>query len=247
MTGCCGTADGCAVEELWAWWWKLSLLLINSLRRERGRVRRCIKGKMARSCGPRLVQRLNHKKAMSTVASELVDQTIFPIQISLHRFSRGVGAFVRSSIAVGPWRGQVAFAGFYREPRCEPGTGAALEQEHLFASQSLDVCHREPCQATTAAGQHIAFSGRHVSERFFQLPTQCPPGAGDVLLHVVGTGGEIQYCNVAMTAPLGEGFRADFFDLRRRWDGGVPFAFFAEVIGAQVIDHEYLPTQLGKP
>jgi|ERR1700733_422029 hypothetical protein len=39
----------------------------------------------------------NHEEAVGAVALELLDQTVFPIEISLHRISRRFGAFIRDA------------------------------------------------------------------------------------------------------------------------------------------------------
>src|SRR5262245_11375274 len=50
----------------------------------------------------------NHKKTVSRVAAELLDEAVFPIEIGLHRFCRGIRPLIRTPIAV--WR-----VGFWQE------------------------------------------------------------------------------------------------------------------------------------
>src|ERR1700684_947997 len=42
----------------------------------------------------------NHDETVGAVALELFDQTIFPVEIGLHRIPRRLGAFVRTPVAM---------------------------------------------------------------------------------------------------------------------------------------------------
>lgn len=130
---------------------------------------------------------------MCPVPAQLVHQAIFPVQIRLHGFARGIGAFVRAAVAVDAGRGQSAFAVLQRQAGLDPAGGAAFEQKHRLVGQCLKVGDRKARQTAAAAGQHIAVSGRQVAQRLLDVGTQGPPGTGNVLFDVIGAGGEIQH------------------------------------------------------
>src|SRR3954469_18187069 len=65
----------------------------------------------------------NHEKPVRGVAAELFDETVFPIEIRLHRARIDIGAFIGAAVAVG----RIGFWQNFRRPRFQRAVVAAIE------------------------------------------------------------------------------------------------------------------------
>ena len=80
---------------------------------------------------------------MRTVAFKLGDQAELPVQVPLHGFTRVVGTFIGSAIAVAGRHRQMRFATLQRLACSNPVRCAALQYIHRGLRQGLQVGRRK--------------------------------------------------------------------------------------------------------
>src|SRR5882757_9365480 len=98
----------------------------------------------------------NHEKPVRSVAAKLFDETVFPIEIRLHRARIDIGAFIRAAVAVGrigSWQNfrrpcfqravvaAIEHAGF-KTHLCEPGRGHVGADAHVVGQKNPRAAHR---------------------------------------------------------------------------------------------------------